>query len=245
MVTNPEAVFQQLKALVASMPNLRSVTDTSSTPAATQEWLGRVHAVLENGGYSREAMEWRVDARALVQSRGMRGRDELQTILYRALADAEQRAPAAAQGSFIPAGSEFLAFATLGKVLAVSARDVLIVDPYMDEIALTDFALCAGEGVSIRLLADEARVKPTLAPAATRWQRQYGVARPLAVRFAGAKTLHDRLILVDHTAAWLLTQSLKDFAKRAHGSIALADAEASALKVDAYERLWDNATSVM
>jgi hypothetical protein len=93
-MTDPEATFRQLSALVATMPDLRSVTDTSSTPIPTQQWLGRVHAILENAGYGREAMDWRLAAKQLVETRGVRGNSELVTIVYRALADAELRAPA-------------------------------------------------------------------------------------------------------------------------------------------------------
>jgi hypothetical protein len=97
----------------------------------------------------------------------------------------------------------------------------------------------APEGVVLRILADEASVKPTLAPAAERWKRQFDSARPLEVRLAPARSLHDRLVLVDGAEAWSLTQSMKDFAHRAHASIIKADAEIAAAKVAAYSDLWD------
>ena len=74
-------------------------------------------------------------------------------MLRRALAVAEMRAPVSAQGAFIAAGNSFDAFAAVGKVLATATGDILIIDPYLDEKALTDFAPLAHEGVSIRLLA--------------------------------------------------------------------------------------------
>ena len=42
--------------------------------------------------------------------------------------------------------------AAIGKVLGTAKRDVLIVDPYADEKALTDFAPLAREGISVRML---------------------------------------------------------------------------------------------
>jgi hypothetical protein len=96
--------------------------------------------------------------------------------LHKALAAAELRAPASAQGAFIPAKNSFDAFAALAKVLETATSDVLVVDPYQDETMLTEFAGAVSDKASIRLLADNASVKATLAPAATRWQTQFCAA---------------------------------------------------------------------
>jgi hypothetical protein len=158
------------------------------------------------------------------------------------LAVAELKAPTAAQGAFIPAGNAFDALKALGKVLGGAKGDLLIVDPYMDEKALSDFAPLALEKVSIRLLADQHSVKPSLKPALRRWVLQYGAARPAEGRLASTKILHDRLIIVDGTHVWVLTQSLNAFAARSPASIVRADPELSALKVTAYEDMWKAAT---
>jgi len=60
--------------------------------------------------------------------------------LYKAIAIAELDAPAGAQGAFIPVGNAFEAYSAIAKVLRSAASDVLIVDPYMDDSVLTDFA---------------------------------------------------------------------------------------------------------
>jgi len=44
--------------------------------------------------------------------------------------------------------------------------------------------------------------------------------------------------------AWILTQSLKDFAKRAPAEIVRAD-DTAALKIDAYEAIWASAVVVL
>ena len=73
---------------------------------------------------------------------------------------------------------------------------------------------------------------------------QYGAARPLQVRLAPPKALHDRAIFTDQTTAWTLTQSLKDFAKRSPAEIVRAD-DIAALKIAAYEAIWANAQIVV
>ncbi|WP_434874842.1 phosphatidylserine/phosphatidylglycerophosphate/cardiolipin synthase family protein [Bradyrhizobium oligotrophicum] len=162
--------------------------------------------------------------------------------LYQALAVAELRAPRTAQGAFIPVGNTFDAFAAVSKIFGSATTDVFIVDPYMDDSVLTDFAGTVPEGVSLRLLTDQATVKPSLAPAVLRWQVQFPT-RPLDARLAGAKVLHDRAIFVDGTEAWTVTQSLKDLAKRSPAEIVRAD-DIATLKIAAYEAIWSGAVVV-
>ena len=151
------------------------------------------------------------------------------------------RSPAASAGAFIPVGNTFDAFAAISKLLKDAIKDVLIVDPYLDETALTEFGLAVPAGIPLRLLADTSSHKATLLPASTRWIAQHGPSRPLAVRLAAPKTLHDRAIFVDGERAWTLTQSLKDFAKRSPAEIVRAD-DTAALKIAAYEAIWAAAT---
>jgi hypothetical protein len=117
-----------------------------------------------------------------------------------------------------------------------------LVDPYLDESVLTDFAGSMQESVPLRLLTDQVTVKPSLAPAVLRWQAQYA-NRPLEARLAAPKALHDRSIFIDGTQAWSVTQSLKDLAKRSPGEIVRAD-DTATLKIAAYEAIWTNASIV-
>jgi hypothetical protein len=170
--------------------------------------------------------------------------EEITQILYRVLAATELRAPARVKGTFIPSGGSFDAFAAVSKILQSATKDVFIVDPYMDETALTEFGTAVLVGVPMRLLADQKAYKPSLAPAAQKWNAQYASKRPLAVRLAPAGALHDRAIFIDRKTAWALTQSLKDFAKRSPGEIIRAD-DTAALKIAAYEGTWQTAAVVV
>jgi hypothetical protein len=151
-------------------------------------------------------------------------------ILHKVLALTELELPAGAQGAFIPVGNAFQAYAEVAKILGSATKYILIVDPYMDDSVLTDFANSVPANVSLRLLTDEATVKPNLSPAATRWKQQFK-SQPLEVRFAPARTLHDRAFLIDGQRAWTITQSLKDLAKRSPAEIVRADDTASLKKI--------------
>jgi hypothetical protein len=237
------SLYIQLGRLLENAP---STTDAGAF--RTQEalhWLGRADALVSEVGVGAgmDAIEFRSAMKSLKDGVYGNGLIEIFQILYRALAHSELKSPGAANGSFIPVGNSFDAFAALAKIFKTATTDVLIVDPYMDETALTEFGSAVNDGIVLRLLADESAYKATLGPAVKKWMIQYGTARPLDVRLSPAKTLHDRAIFVDSAKAWILTQSLKDFAKRSPAEIVRAD-DTAALKIAAYEQLWSTANRI-
>src|SRR5262245_6732296 len=193
---DPQALYTQLGVLVQTMPNLAA---SGTYPPETMKWLGEADALVSELGDIGLMADLRTAIATGLPHTLYRAyyADQVALLMYRALAIAEKRAPAAAQGAFIPAGHAFDVMVAMGKVLSPATRDVLIVDPYMDEKTLTDFAPLVPEGVPVRLLADEHDRKPTLEPASVRWIKQWGAKRPLTVRLAPPRSLHDRLIIVD------------------------------------------------
>ena len=163
---------------------------------------------------------------------------------YRVMLDRSSPTPAgeAPRGAFIATRSPFDVFAELARVVRAARREVLIVDPYVNATALTDIAIAAHEGVQIRILGDRAGTKGSLAPAASRWQAQYKTARPLEVRLARDRSLHDRLLLIDRTQVWNLSQSIADFARKSPASIERSGAAVEKEKAQAYLGLWTGAT---
>lgn len=151
--------------------------------------------------------------------------------------------PATVQGAFVAAGDVHDAFAIVGKVLAEANSDLLIVDPYANEVLLQDFVVTAPENALVRILTTP-QYKAALQPAVERWRKQYGKGRPLEVRISGPKLLHDRLIIVDQTTAWSLTQSFKDLAARSPTSIIRAPPDIAQAKIEAYTDLWSNAQAL-
>lgn len=237
MTTEYATLYQQLGRLLETPPDL-STYQACVQPAALQ-WLGRGHALVKavNVGAGFDAISFSTAVDNMRTAGWSSGVQQVFQILYRALGHCELHLPAGSAGAFVPVGNSFDAFSALSKIFVAAKVDVMIVDPYMDEAALVEFGLAVPEGVSLRLLADTNDHKATLRPAAEKWITQYGTSRPLSVRLAPAKSLHDRAIFIDRREAWTLTQSLKDFAKRAPAEIVRADSIA-ALKVDAYEGIW-------
>lgn len=245
---DPLAQYTQIGRLIETAPNLTLIGAYS--PEVLQ-WLGRAFALVEASGDAFDVVSFRteMDNASLYQSTGMdvprRGQAirQIFNVLARCQARVELKLPASAQGAFIAAGNAFDAMAAFAKVASGAKSDLMIVDPYMDEKTLTDFAPTARENVSVRLLADASHAKPSLAPAVTRWTTQYA-NRPMSARLAAARTLHDRLIIVDRHDVWIITQSLNAIATRSPASIVRVDGDTRAEKIAAYEAIWEASASL-
>ena len=162
--------------------------------------------------------------------------------LYQALALVELKAPQSAQGSFIPVGNAFDAYAAMARILGAAASDVLMVDPYMDDSVLTDFAGSVQSSfVPLRLLTDQAICKPNLSPAAIRWKAQYP-RRPLECGWRHHPNV-GRNLRIDKMQAWTVTRSLKKYRRNDHLPKLRAD-DTATLKIAAYEAIWLNSAIV-
>ena len=241
MVLTPEALYLQLGRLVAAMPDFGGPGPVGDE---INVWLGRAGALVDQCSDLTDKVSFKVAAKNLGGSLHEHNVQTIKSIVHAALGCAELAAPLSVQGSFIPAGGTFDAFAAFGKAVETATCDVLIVDPYADAKALSDFAVQVPDGVTVRILADAEYRKATLKPAADSWRAQHGTTRPLEVRLTPKKALHDRLILVDTKVVWTLGQSLNAIAARAPTSIVRVDADTAALKVAAYATLWAAATPI-
>jgi hypothetical protein len=204
--------------------------------------VARAAALIDQCGTPAENISFGIAADRLDGPGARSASNKVAQIVHTVLARFELIAPIAAQGAFIPAGNSFDALAVLAKVLGSANADALIVDPYMDEKTLIEFLPSTRESVAVRLLADAANAKASLKPAVIRWQTQYGGKRPLDARIASARSLHDRVIIIDHKTAYTLTQSLNAFATRAPASVVRVDDETGQLKIGAYADIWKAAT---
>lgn len=238
---NYSYLYVQIGRLLEVKPDL-STYQSCTAPGALQ-WFGRGHALVEAVGVGIDAVLFTTAMDTMRSAAWASAVANAFQILYRALGHCEIHLPPGSAGSFVPVGNSFDAYAALSKIFATATMDVMIVDPYLDQTVLIDFALAVPEGVPLRLLADENCHKVTLRPAVDKWIAQYGASRPLSVRLAPAKSLHDRAIFINQLEAWTMTQSIKDFAKRSPAEIIRADSIAS-LKIDAYEAIWTTASVV-
>jgi hypothetical protein len=60
----------------------------------------------------------------------------------------------------------------------------------------------------------------------------------------GWGVIHDRIIVVDRSAVWIVTQSLKDLAANAPATVTRFSEDLSPEKLAAYEAIWSNASPI-
>ena len=243
MATDPTDVLRAHARITELIDN---EPEFSTFGAPEHRWLGRVGALL------REHLEMIDLASLSVAERGLgtphgfvSGMHVIRNLLFRVQAELDAKLPAQVQGSYLPAASPMDAFVAVSRVLSSAKGSILIVDPYLDHTVLEGFLTTIPPGVALRLLADSSyvRLNAGLMAGADSWQRQYAAERPLQLRFTAAKALHDRLVIVDDSEVWLVSQSFKDLAQRSPASIARAAPEVAALKVSYYASAWEAASS--
>jgi hypothetical protein len=144
-----EALYMQLGRLIEEMPDLKA---TGPVSHETLRWLGRANALVTAAeGYVAE-IEFQQHRNTWEQlPYRQAGAERIMGALYRALGTVETELPGSFSGAFIPAGNVFDAMAAVGRIFASAKTKLLIVDPYLDEKMLTEFALLAPEGVALRL----------------------------------------------------------------------------------------------
>lgn len=236
-------IYEQLQVLAATVPTFESEAQTHEE----QMWLAQVRAALLslndplNGGSFDAAVHMLQMADQLYRPTA---RTQVTQCMFNALAQAGQNRPAAVRGAFLPAQSPHDALVAVRKVTEAAKVSVLFVDPYADATLLDTYAIQMREQVQVLLLADAGSVKPSLKPAGIAWVSQYAATRPLEIRLAPARALHDRMIVVDNNDAWVVGQSFNALAVRAPTSIAKLDIETARMKIDAHIALWHLAVPI-
>ncbi len=153
---------------------------------------------------------------------------------------------------FIVAGRPLDALAAILEVLDRSKKEILIVDPYLDQKILTEFTKPFLGERKIKLLTCKGRIHKgklhknncydSLFIAFKKCSEQYKNKISTELRVASDGVLHDRLIIIDNKELYFVTQSFNAFAKRAHAVIASSvDPE---LKLEAYNDIWNNAKPI-
>ena len=235
-----QALYGELRAIVEGFPDF-----TYGSPVTDDRlrWMGRAQALVGQAlGASAETEFMFAQQYINTMSQHEKGVEGVKTLVFKALATVEFELPPGERGTFIPAGNVFDAMARVASLFSGAASDVLIIDPYLDEKFMTEFALLANEGISMRLLRDAHQLKPSLLPLKRTWTAQHGARRPLEIRIALARTLHDRLIIVDNKSVWNVGQSFNNLAGRAPTSFVQTDPETADLKIIAYEAIWKSAS---
>lgn len=193
--------------------------------------------MLEASGAGSSLVEFRV-AKLNLQTYS-HDRSALILPLHTAYARIELLVPVASRGAFIPAGDTWNGYAAIVNLIQRECDDILVIDPYLSSDFVLEFLPHARAKSSVRCLTEKrGQLHPALEASARKWASEHPMM-PFETRYAPTGTLHDRLIMLDRSETWIVTQSIKDIAKRSPASVSRAEAELSAMKIAHYESLWD------
>jgi hypothetical protein len=231
---SPEQLLALLEATIRDAPQF----DQQPLTDADMRWLGKADALLEASGAPMAIVSFRAARQALGSYRHSRSR--LLIPLYDAYSQIELLAPPSAQGAFIPGGDTWNGYAALVRIMQTECDDLLIVDPYLNAVIYTELAPNSAARKCIRCLAAKrSEYHPGLLATASKWAGDnISKSHTVQVRYAPQGSLHDRLIIIDGAEVWLVSQSLKDIAKKSPASVTRAETELGQLKIQHYNNLW-------
>jgi hypothetical protein len=241
--TEWEVLYHQIAHVISEEPDVQLWNAGGCKEIL--RWLGRVEILIQTvSGLADDFRFQKLKSTLLTTTQQDHeiAKRYIRSLLYTALAKAELNAPSATRGAFIPANSPFDALIAVGGVLRACTGSVLIVDPYLDPVVLTDFLPMVADGVHIRLLASTKQRGAGLPEAVERWNTQNGNSRHIDIRLAASQQLHDRLIM-DDRGVWSLSQSFNSIAKRSPAMIQRVSADIAEAKREAFTSLWVSATS--
>lgn len=237
----PEQLLSMLQALIRETP---AFAENIPIGEAEIRWLGRVDALLASTGSVRPSIDFRI-ARSNIGT-VLHSKHALLQPIYDALSGLELLVPPELQGAFIHAGNTWEGYAALVNIVQRESNSVFIVDPYVSSSVVVELVPLIVARQSIRILtANQPSLRLALFAASNKWNGNPSRTTPaVEIRIAPDQTLHDRLIIVDEKDAWIVTQSLKDIAKKSPASVTRTDAELAKMKAQAYSDLWRLSTPI-
>jgi hypothetical protein len=140
-------------------------------------------------------------------------------------------------GSAYAPGDIYRFFTDLKNIVNGAQNGLMVIDPYFDGAAFDAYLSAAPAGIAIRVLAD--RYASDVATYVDKHRLQY----KSLVELRSSKELHDRIVIVDDEATWIMGGSIKDAGKKATYLIPLASAIAAAKKT-IYADIWNRATTI-
>lgn len=241
-----DALYHRIGELLGTVPDFSSERAEGPLSQSSHMWLARAYACADQILGVVEASSVKTATQVIVtQLRTAVAVQTLLAVLYRAFATLELKVSPGLQGSYIPVGDSFAALQAITSVLRHATTDAFVVDPYLDGSFLTTFGNAVPETVPLRLMTEaESRYLDNLREAVRRWQSSFQEQRPIEVRLAPRRSLHDRLIMLDRSKVWVAGQSFKDFANRSPTTVLAASHDISIAKINAFSVLWEEAEPI-
>jgi len=136
--------------------------------------------------------------------------------------------------------SEHDAYVEIRALLQRAEKDIVIVDPYIDQSILTLLSACIKPGMSVRLLTS--KIPNDFVLEAKKWVAQHA---GLSLEVRTTKEFHDRFVVLDNTVCWHVGASIKDAGQKAFMLSQLEDDNNRAALIAQVTKSWGSATVVV
>jgi hypothetical protein len=224
-------LLAKLRALVEKLPFFG---DPPASSPLLRQWLGQGHALLKQHDPMAAAQFAKVGDLLGVPQTRQTNVCQLVNILSWAVADLEMAIQPKKDQVFGP-GAVYDFYRALRDIIISARTAVFIVDPYLDEEIFDTYLSCIRAPTPVRILLR--RYAQQVVPAVQKFVSQTGNT----VEIRASDKLHDRVVFIDGSSCWVLGQSIKDAAKKGPTYRAPLDPEASALKKENYDAIWQGA----
>ena len=132
-------------------------------------------------------------------------------------------------------GDQYGFYRDLSSLIATAAREVFIVDAYLDEQVFNLYVDKVPVGATVRILSNKISTNvDTVA-------KKYATSRPLELR--STADVHDRMLFIDQRG-WVIGQSIKDAARKKPTYLIELEEPSLTSERDIHNKIWSAATSV-
>ena len=227
-------MLEKLKQTLVQMPDL--VSFNKSNPAHTQ-WIGRTLALIRQVNPN-DAFKFELQAQ-MVGNDFLKANHytEMRSVLEMVIATLELKNPEETQKVYGP-GAQYDFYRDLKRIIEGASKSVFIVDPYINTELFDLYVEKIKNGTNVRLLTSN------FDPATEAVIKKYQAKPSICFRAKRSSDIHDRIIIIDGTACWVLGQSIKDAAKKKPTYIAPLPSDVVTLKEAHYEKIWNAAITV-
>lgn len=225
---------QKLRQALDQMPDLASF-DTSN-PAHIQ-WIGRTLALIRQVD-STEAFKFELAGQmAGIDLHKELNYAQMRSLLETMIAKLDLQNPEETQRVYGP-GAQYDFYRDLKRIIEGAATSVFIVDPYINTELFDLYVEKIKNGTNVRLLTTK------FDPSTEAVIKKYKAKPSINFQARQSSDIHDRVVIIDGIACWVLGQSIKDAATTKPTYIVPLPSDVVALKEAHYEKIWNAATTI-
>ena len=136
-------------------------------------------------------------------------------------------------GNAYPSGDVYNFFSDLKEIINSAEKQILVIDPYFDGKSFDAYLSSVARKVEVKILAS--RYTDDIKTYVDKYIAQYGGT----VELRHSLELHDRIVFIDRSQAWIMGGSIKDAANKKPTYLIPLASQIMGAKYNIYSQIWD------